>query len=212
MNTEERMKKLKSMGERTLTKKECESFKRLIDAAIVPGVTTTTELIPILEILEDIAGIKESTINENLKFIEDKLRKELGNEIVEQFKGEFEELFKKEFKNFEKAFRNTTMDLSQEEMNFLDKVQKKLTDIIIKGKGLTSYVATFGSGQEHENKYILIHTYSYRVAVDYMEKKYDRGYCMVYPYEEWKKWENKSKEIGLDTEELLEEVVLMRKE
>lgn len=212
MNTKERMENLKNMGERKLTKKECESFKRLIDAAIVPGVTTTTELIPILEILEEIAGIKESAINENLKFIEDKLRKELGNEIVEQFKGEFEELFKKEFKNFEKAFRNPTMDLSQEEMNFLDKVQKKLTDIIIKGKGLSSYVATFGSGQEHEGKYILIHTDSYRVAVDYMEKEYPKSYCMVYPYEEWKKWESKAIENGLDTESQLGEVVLMRKE
>lgn len=212
MNTKERMKKLKNMEERKLTVKECESFKRLIDAAIVPGVTTTTELVPILEILENMAEKENDSVEKNLKFIENKLRKELGNDIVEQFKDEFEKLFKQEFKNFEKAFRSPTMDLSKEEMDFLDKVQEKLTKVIIKGKGLSSYIATFGSGQEHEGKYILIHTDSYRVAVDYMEKKYSNSYCMVYPYEEWKKWENKAIDNGLDTETQLEEIVLMRKE
>lgn len=77
---------------------------------------------------------------------------------------------------------------------------------------MKEYIVTFGSGQEHENYYIRVFSNKYNYVIEFMKKVYDEKYCMIYPIDDWNKWEEETNRNNLNIEKELYSIDLDKEE
>lgn len=76
------------------------------------------------------------------------------------------------------------------------------------GDLMKCYIATFGANQKHEGYYLEIICNSYEEAYEYMETRYARKYCMIYPKESWDQQVEKFDTLGYKLEQKMDTIRL----
>lgn len=183
-------------------------FMAVMHKIATPGEATLEELTEILEVSEKIMKKRVKNKGEEIKNKSERAIEKIEDEIKECLGEEFLEKLKAKVREIEKEL-DESLKASREEV---EKLTDEIVEDFVKSKNLKTFVATFGAGQEHEGKYVKVHTESYNNAVTYMEEKYKGKYCMVYTLEQWENWVKQCKDSGQKVEEKLEELVMMKRD